>query len=146
MTSVVGDNAVIDWVAPDANGSPITSYDIYVKTSTGSFLADAHCDGTAPTVVRDKQCSIPLLTLQVSTTFALSQGDLIEAYIVARNFYGPSGNSNTGNGGTILRVPFPPVSISNNQAVTSATQIAITWLDGTQNGGATVQDYQVSYD
>jgi hypothetical protein len=105
VTSVVGDNAVIDWVAPDANGSPITSYDIYVKTSTGSFLADAHCDGTAPTVVRDKQCSIPLLTLQVSTTFALSQGDLIEAYIVARNFYGPSGNSNTGNGGTILRVP-----------------------------------------
>ena len=71
---------------------------------------------------------------------------MIEASVIARNFYGASESSSTGNGGTILLVPFAPVGVSNNLAVTSASQIGITWTDGSQDGGASVQDYQVSYD
>lgn len=43
------------------------------------------------------------------------------AYVVASNFYGASVISNTGSGATILRVPFAPVSLTNNLAVTSAS-------------------------
>jgi hypothetical protein len=31
MTSVIGSNIVIDWVAPNANGSPITAYRVSIK-------------------------------------------------------------------------------------------------------------------
>jgi hypothetical protein len=64
MTSVSADQAVITWVAPSANGSPITSYSIYVKTKAGTYSQDlTNCDGSAATIVRDTVCRIPLLTL-----------------------------------------------------------------------------------
>ena len=89
-----------------------------------------NCNGETAGIVSAKNCRIPLLTLQASP-FSLSQGDQIQAYIVAWNFYGSSENSGTGNGGTILRVPFAPVSVTNNLAVTSASVIGIIWSDGT---------------
>ena len=46
-TSAVGDNVVISWTAPFANGSPILSYTVYIETVTaGVFAIDsANCDG-----------------------------------------------------------------------------------------------------
>jgi len=37
MTSVSADQGVITWVAPSENGSPITSYSIYVKNKAGTY-------------------------------------------------------------------------------------------------------------
>lgn len=64
MTSVSANQAVITWVAPSENGSPITSYSIYVKTKAGTYSQElTYCDGSAATIVRDTVCQIPLLTL-----------------------------------------------------------------------------------
>jgi predicted aconitase with swiveling domain len=67
MTSVSGNLGVITWVAPNENGSPITSYKIYVKTKAGTYSQDLiNCDGSSVTIVTNTACSIPLLVLQAS--------------------------------------------------------------------------------
>ena len=43
-------------------------------------------------------------------------------------------------------VPNAPVSLQNNLAVTLATQIGLTWVDGTSSGGVPIIDYQIWYD
>ena len=46
----------------------------------------------------------------------------------------------------MVLVPSAPVSLANNLAVTLATQIGLTWLDGASNGGTQITEYEVWYD
>jgi hypothetical protein len=46
----------------------------------------------------------------------------------------------------ILTNPNPPSLLSNNQAITSATVIALAWTAPTVIGGTPVIDYRVSWD
>jgi hypothetical protein len=46
----------------------------------------------------------------------------------------------------ILTNPDAPTSLANNAAVTTATQIGLTWSAGAENGGAPVIDYRLTFD
>jgi hypothetical protein len=39
-----------------------------------------------------------------------------------------------------------PINLANVPAVTTATQIGLTWSPGPSNGGTPILDYTVSYD
>jgi hypothetical protein len=65
---------------------------------------------------------------------------------MAQNSYGKSEISPVGNGAIIVTVPNPPINLSNNPSVTTATQIGINWQDGIFNGGKPVTDYRISFD
>lgn len=45
-----------------------------------------------------------------------------------------------------MREPDAPNQPSNNPALTSATQITITWTPGQSNGGTAIQSYKIVYD
>ena len=51
-TSRLLDNVVIDWEAPNDNGSPIEKYTIQILTSDKlSFATDSNCNGSSPVVI-----------------------------------------------------------------------------------------------
>ncbi len=66
--------------------------------------------------------------------------------MIAVNKAGDSVVSFNGNGAQILTVPAAPVNLANNNASTTATQIALTWSTSPTNGGSIVIDYKVEYD
>lgn len=55
-TSVSSTNVIIDWTAPNDNGSPIIGYKIYIRTSDPSvFEIDSqNCDGSLQSIVDAK--------------------------------------------------------------------------------------------
>jgi hypothetical protein len=77
--------------------------------------------------------------------YLLSYGSSIYAKVTALNIYGASIQSLAGNGAVILTVPDKPVNLANNEAMTSATQIALSWAQGASNGGASVLDFTIQY-
>lgn len=70
----------------------------------------------------------------------------MNAKVIAYNFYGPSAESDMGSGAIIVVVPFQPVGLANDVAITSASRIGITWRDGINTGGTPIIDYRISYD
>lgn len=145
-TSVSLSNIIIDWVAPSDNGSPITSYQIYIKQADEQYSQEmVDCDGTLAATISNTQCTIPISTLTASP-YSLVVGDEVFVNIIAVNLYGESVVSMDGNGAIIAYVPDMPVNLANDLSVTSATIIKITWDQGASNGGATVIDYRISYD
>jgi len=51
-TVISGSNVMIDWVAPNANGSPITSYTITIKKLDGTYATEVvGCNGSLSTIV-----------------------------------------------------------------------------------------------
>jgi hypothetical protein len=84
---------IIDWVAPNDNGSPITSYRIRIKQKDTVFEEElTNCDGLESDLVTNTQCIIPILTLEASP-FLLDLGDSIIATVTATNKYGESAES-----------------------------------------------------
>ena len=98
-TTVDGNYVVIDWTAPNDQGSAIYSYIILIGKSDGVTFAteSSDCDGNDATIVATTQCSIPISTLRASA-FQLPWGSYIEAKIIAINAYGNSAESPVGNG------------------------------------------------
>jgi hypothetical protein len=78
--------------------------------------------------------------------FNLQGGYDVYAKVTATNFYGTSEDSDPGNGAAIVLVPDAPYQVRDNAAVTSSTQVGLTWIDGISNGGRPVIDYTLSYD
>lgn len=144
-TSVIADNVILTWTAPFDSGSPITKYLITIRQSDNSYSESSYCDGSLDENKQDRSCTIPLDAL-TSGDYILVQGDNVNAKVIAYNHYGPSAESDVGSGAIIIVVPFKPVGLANNVAVTSASVIGITWNDGMNNGGAPIEDYRVSYD
>ena len=62
------------------------------------------------------------------------------------NVVGESSESDEGNGAVILTTPDAPINLANNPLQTAATQISISWNPGATNGGASVEDYKISFD
>lgn len=54
--------------------------------------------------------------------------------------------SAAGNGATIIIVPDAPTNLANVPAVTSATQVGLTWSAGLSTGGTGIIGYVLSYD
>lgn len=76
----------------------------------------------------------------------MAWGSSIYAKVSATNTYGTSTYSLSGNGAVIVTVPDAPVSIQNNEAVTTVNKIGITWSEGYSDGGLSVKDYRISWD
>ena len=73
-------------------------------------------------------------------------GDHIYAKITAINIYGSSLDSVPGDGAAVVFLPEAPINLANNAAITSATQIGLTWFEGISDGGKPVLDYRIWYD
>jgi hypothetical protein len=78
--------------------------------------------------------------------YNLPWGSSVFADVLATNIIGSSGTSAGGNGAIILITPDSPRNLANVPAITSATQIGLTWDTGSANGGTPVIDYQLSFD
>ena len=137
----------IAWGEPVANGSPITAYKILVEEKgTGVFTQESvDCDGTSADVVSSRQCTIQLATLRAAP-YSLVKDDSVRVKVISVNVYGDSVESVVGSGAVIQLVPDAPVSLANDPAVTTDTQIRFTWSAGASDGGNAVIDYAVYYD
>ena len=137
---------IVAWVAPDAHGSPITSFRITLQQKDGAFSeSTAHCDGQVAEILSATQCTIPLAIL-TSDPYLLLQGDGIFAKVVAINYYGESLESDSGNGAVVLLVPDAPVDLQDAVDITTAYVIGFTWSDGTKSGGMPVENYRILWD
>lgn len=139
----------IDWTEPYDNGSPIFGYIITIRQSNNvTFETETtSCDGSNPSIVASKHCSVPISTLKAAS-FELTWGASVFAKVVAINFYGESVVSDAGNGAIILTYPDFPVNLAEKYELRAATTLAITWEAGTfdvKDGGSPVIDYRVTY-
>lgn len=90
ITTFQRETVLIEWVAPNDLGSPITAYNIYIKKSDGTFSLELNdCDGTDTTIISDTACTVLVSTL-INTPFSLAWGSDIYAEVVAINDYGRS--------------------------------------------------------
>jgi hypothetical protein len=80
-----------------------------------------------------------------ATPFDLIEGDHVYAKIIATNVHGNSEYSEEGNGASIWLVPDAPLSLANNDELTDAAQIALTWTPGVSDRGTEVIDYRLFY-
>jgi hypothetical protein len=126
-STVSGNQAIIHWNAPSANGTPIIAYRVYIRQSDETYsLETVNCDGSLPSIVANTQCTIPLDTL-TSAPFSLTLGSNINAKLIAVNAYGDSSESSSGGGAVILLVPDAPVTLANDASITTDSQIGLTW-------------------
>lgn len=75
--------------------------------------------------------------------YVIDWGSGIYAKISAINVVGNSDFSDEGNGAVILTIPDPPSDLSNNDAITSSSQIGLSW-SAASDGGTPILDYTVS--
>jgi hypothetical protein len=90
-------------------------------------------------------CTIPVQALRASP-YLLPWGSSVFAKVYAINVYGLSLISSAGNGAVIITYADAPLSLSENFALRTATNIGLTWTAGVSNGGSAVLDYQLNYD
>ena len=73
-TTVLNSNVIFDWDAPDANGTPITEYKVYIRKADLQYnLQYDLCNGKSSTVVQNTQCTVPLSAL-TSAPYNLQKG------------------------------------------------------------------------
>lgn len=93
-----------------------------------------HCDASQPATRDVLTCTIPL-TVLYAVPYSLPLGAKIEVRVTAFNAYGTSPTSDVGSSSAIIQyVPDAPKSLATNAALTSASQITISWSDGDSNG------------
>lgn len=146
VTTISGANVQVSWTAASNSGSPFTKYDVRILQSDGTtYTADAtNCPGTDANALTNNFCLIPVSALR-TTPYSLSWTTNVKAVVAAVTLKGSSAFSTSGDGAVILSVPDAPQGLVNNVAVTSASQIGLTWYDGASNGGAEILDYQIQY-
>jgi len=68
VTTNTADKVMISWSSPVTNGSPITSYKIFIQQhSSMTFTQEqVECDGTLQTVVDNRLCHVSLATLKAA--------------------------------------------------------------------------------
>ena len=91
-----------------------------------------------------RTCNIPISSLIIAP-FNLAWGVDVYATVTAVNVYGSSTVSSEGNGAKILREPDAPVNLANDPAITTGSQIGLTWAQGLENGGTPVIDFTITY-
>lgn len=105
------DYVKITWTAPAANGAAIESYEVRIRTSDGvTFLTDAECDASDPTIMAQMYCIVFASTLHAAP-FNLAWGSDVYATVTATNSLGTSTISPAGYGATIITQPDAPISL-----------------------------------
>lgn len=136
---------LFEWNDPTDNGAPIIGYKIYIIESDGvTFTQESiECDGTSQTLIDNRNCLVDLTTLRAAP-YNLVLEDSVQIKVISINSYGDSEYSLTGNGAEIQYVPDAPI-LSNDAAVTSATNIGLTWVEGASDGSTEVIDYKLYF-
>lgn len=78
------------------------------------------------------------------TPFSLPWGASVYAKLFATNIKGTSTVSNVGNGAIIVTYADPPINFVEDWSVKAPTTIGLSWDEAPFNGGAVVEDYQIS--
>jgi hypothetical protein len=125
-TEVIGMDVQVSWDAPFNQGSLITSYKVYIETSTvGVYTLDlTNCDGSDAAIMSTTSCLVPISELR-GGTFTLSWGTHVNAKVIATNAYGDSLESAVGNGAKIITYPDAPVSLTEVTSSRTATEIGL---------------------
>ena len=125
----------------------MTGYKLFFKTHDSTEYAEesVDCVGTSSFVLENRACYVNLSTL-IAAPFNLVLDEEIYTAVAASNYYGDSERSEAYLAGLIQLVPDAPISLTNDDTVTDATQIKLTWSDGASNGGTNIIDYFVYYD
>lgn len=134
----------VSWSPVYDNGSPLTSYSVYIRqhgTETYS-LETSDCDGASESVLDLQSCTILLLTLEADPFFLVG-GDSIWAKVSASNFYGESVLSNAGNNAYYTTEPDAPLNLAEDVSKRTSTKVGLTWEDAVNNGGMPVIDYRI---
>ena len=76
----------VSWFQDSDNGSPVTSYSVYVKISGAETYEQesVDCDGTNADVISNLSCFISLTTL-TAAPFSLVGGDSVWVRVIATN-------------------------------------------------------------
>jgi len=140
----------VSWNLPNEHSSPITSYDILFMTSSGSMVYElTRCDGSLPSVVADRSCSVPMATLRNLTL--LPRDSLIRAQVRATNARGTGQYSEINTAGATIETEptnLTVVSIDVPSTTNNATMAVWTALTGSSRGGMNVliTQYEVYWD
>jgi len=98
---------------------PTTSYTILIKDSTGDFAEHPTiCDGSSSFSMANNYCYIQMSQLR-STPISLSQGQLIQAKVIATNFNGSSAQSLANASGTLVQTEPSQVALPTQGSATS---------------------------
>ena len=137
----------ITWQEPVNFGStPITNYTIEIRQADNTtFSQTAECNGALVTIRDTRICSVLTSTL-VAPPFSLAWGQSVFARVAATNIKGTSSFSVAGNGDVVVINPDKPTNLANVPSITTASQIGLSWLEGTTFYGKPVLDYTLSYD
>jgi hypothetical protein len=144
-TTNVADEVMLAWNAPVDNGATVTAYRIFIVQHDGVTYSEetVQCVGTDPTLVSTRECVVPL-TLLRAAPYSLVLDDEIYIKIISINSFGESEYSTPGNNAKLQLVPDKPI-LSNDDTVTSGTEIGLTWVEGASNGGTAVIDFKLWY-
>lgn len=135
----------VSWNLISANGSPITSYRIFIRQSQTAdyFEETTDCLGATQGVIDQEYCDINISTLR-GAPWNIDGGDSIWARVTSLNVYGESANSVDGNGAYFTRVPDAPINLAEDITVRTSSSTGLTWQDGPNNGGISITDYRIS--
>jgi len=93
---------IVDWEAPNDNGTPITGYRILFRKSDDTYSTLlSHCDGSDVTIKQTTECTVPLSVLYAEPFNLNVLGSSINVKVVAVNAYGESDESEIGGGAVI---------------------------------------------
>lgn len=137
------ENIIINWVAPQSGGSPITSYRLLIMKQDGTFEEDkTNCDGSTAAVIANLQCTIATDSLN-SFPFNIAYGDFVFTKVIALNYYGESPSSDVSAGTKIITKPDPPRNFKENSAKRTKNALEFSWEHGASDGGAPVIDFRI---
>lgn len=138
---------IITWQEPSNTGSSaILSYRVQIQNQDGlTYSETSECDGSVEAIRVALKCTVLISTL-TSPPFSLAWGQHVYARVSATNIKGTSPYSDAGNGDLVAISPDVPTGLSNVPAITTASQIGLTWVEGTTFYGLPVLDYTLSYD
>lgn len=142
----------ISWDQPNDHSSTITAYEILFMKANGDFvteLTQCNGDGTVPTVVSARTCTVPMATIRTLTS--LPRDSLIRVKVRAFNAKGSGQYSEVNTlGASIETEPtnLSVVSIDVPSTYNDQTKVVWTALTGSSRGGKDVliTQYEVYWD
>jgi hypothetical protein len=91
ISSEIGVNVKIEWIAPNSGSLAIEKYLIEILTSDTSngetYIESQTCDGSDEYIISNLFCTVSMSEL-TSAPFSIAQGELIEIRVSAMNSLG----------------------------------------------------------
>jgi antitoxin (DNA-binding transcriptional repressor) of toxin-antitoxin stability system len=150
VTSITDIFVKLHWVAPDPKGSPLTEYEILIRTAAGTFLEEAtYCRGSLSAVVESRYCHVPMTVLRAAP-YSLQYGALVVAKLRARNAVGWGPYSPENSVGALVQTE--PVAAATPAPTrgsrTDHTKVEVTWAAMTlpaDTGGSAITSYNLQW-